>query len=558
MSSPNGPVAEDVRTQLDRLADDLRKGAEAALPGLKKVVQQCMDMEQRSVESSVEILTKAVDICADPSAKSLVLNNLGCIEKRRKNLTTALQHLEKAADVEGGLAAASPITLLNLSATYSALQMYAEAAAVANHAVLRVLTDVAVSSAAVRAAAYHNLATALEGSGELVAAADAYRCALKATTNKDSPAFRTIKKAADQLELQLRNVRAHQEQSRWAEQVGPTVVRQSLRALRKHGALPPLEHVAPRAITRCDGNTTSVYERPLKKFHAIRSLRPPPTIKDLQQQYSPTRRCVSCEPPPLLIEWSFDPHLQSNVAHRTTPLPRDVEIDRHIEERYIPRKLMPLVEDLRYKEATRRRAIIHQCQAGLAHLRQQTDKARLIATEDEERGNLEIYEVRVRRVLLQYIEGRVVFTEGSVETCRAEEAARDAIVREMLGAFVSWQPRRESLALNSQEEQQRFLLIEGERERFNEIRVQHETDLAESTSRLALRASKRPLAYALTMWCLEGVLDAASVAQLEDPSMRTSLHYIERYVEFGPPVGPAAPVRPPPARSPTTVSSPVQ
>lgn len=593
---------------LDALRSKLQSNDQEAAKEVGRLAQEALAHEVADVAGVVDFLSSAVR-SARGEALAALLNNLGCVEKRRGQLKVALHHLERAADEEGGLEAAAPATLINLSATYSALLMFAEAAAVANHAVARCTSDFHRTRPLVRAAAYHNLATALEGSGELTFAAEAYEKALGILAEsgfKGTPHHRTIERAAEQISLKLRNSRAHAEQDEWERRVRPGILRQSQAALRRTGELPPLKGAKPvPAITAGPAATTtpplasrspdralvphtndtvdisSVYTASMRKFHALRSVA---LLADVQSHLSSTRKRAhrpnGVSPSPIaaaasphrsgvaesstalvtsdfhgttaagavgisasgLIPLRSDPPMWNDdpvphphtLSHRVTPIPRNWDIERAVDERFIPRALVPLVEDIKYKEATRRRAIAKEWAQRLRVLRFAHRQQLIASHEDEERVAVEIEEVRVFRVLLQYIRGKLFFAEGSAVLGKQETQQREEATREAQAAWRALLPHSAQLQCLAEEECERYRFTKEDVEERLALAVQFETHAATVDCSAVVESSKHGICYALALWCIEGVVRSTESRQaLEDKTMKRSLHVQERYALFG-------------------------
>ena len=230
------PSLNELRGRFDDLAGKLSD--EGVTEQVCHVIRDAMSLEASNNRSELANLLEHISAAihgGHDDLRGLVLNNMGCVQKRMGEMKAALQTLRSAADAEGGITAASPVTLLNIASVYSGLQMYAEAAAVSNHAAHRCETSVQPVPVMLHAAALHNLGAALEGSGEIEHALQAYRSSQRLTAHagvsSDHPQLKATQNALAQLELKLRNQRARSKRAEWSAQVERTVIQKSLRKL---------------------------------------------------------------------------------------------------------------------------------------------------------------------------------------------------------------------------------------------------------------------------------------------------------------------------------------
>jgi hypothetical protein len=234
----------DIERKFDELVQQLKDQPDddALKEDVAKLVKDVMFHETPTTRQEVVTMLNRMSetIKGNDALRGLVLNNLGCVQRRLGDMKAALHNLRSAAEAEGGISSASPVTLLNIASVYSALQMYAEAAAVSNHAAYRCETSLQPVPVMLHAAALHNLGAALEGSGEIEHAQQAYKTSLNLTAQsgvpEDHPQLKATQNALAQLELKLRNQRARSKRAEWSSDVERTVIQKSVRKLNEPDA----------------------------------------------------------------------------------------------------------------------------------------------------------------------------------------------------------------------------------------------------------------------------------------------------------------------------------
>jgi hypothetical protein len=431
------------------------------------------------------------------------------LEKRQRNVQRALDHLLQAADLEGGPSCAAPSTLLNLSAAFLALGRNAEAAATAQHGLLRAQKVKAPWN--VEMAAFHNLAAALCAIGELregLQAAEHAMAIVSSSLGMKHPTALVIVRTLEDIRQRIAVKEAQNTESEWKATSLPLLLPKSTQ--RPHKSL---QGTSQRRTPSLSNSSLSVY------CHS-------PTV-------GPSRKGggkVLLEP----IGWNSDPHLGlTAMSHRVQQGPVDFLIQQKVAERYVPRSLVPLVEDLIYKEGTRRRAIVDQRRHCMASMRKLMQLHYTSAADEELRGELEVQEARVRRMTLQWVTGKILFAEGSIHLERTESSDREGIAVAAQKALLSLKPYSERISLHSNEETARSQVMAQDSLERKQIRLGLETLIAESNLKESLRNSKRGLALALGLWCLESVLGKQAIQCLQDDPAKQSLHIQERYATFG-------------------------
>ncbi len=505
--------------------------------------------QMSNASAASALLKKLVGATTDKLALAVVHNNLACTEKRQGQHVAAVENLEIVVKCEGGVASAQPTTLLNLSAAYTAVGRHDEAAAVAHRAVLR--ANQITSSAAVKTAAYFNLGSALEATEQHEPALEAYRKALQcAPTNK--PRLKLAAMTAI-TQLQRRLVTAgpavHEE---WASKVRPELAAVNNR-------LPPLSMSSSsqnRSLATVDTvqkasgprrEFTETYFTSVRDFHCpLHPLTPEP-YNNAQRHLASLRVSVTSQlgqretkranSATLLMEespsWNYDPVLEPHeISHRLKNVPKDWLLLRAVEQRYIPRALVPLVEDIRYKECTRRSAIVKEYKKRLRVLCHHRDMAFVRAGEDSERVSIEIEEVRVRRVLHQWIVGKRLFAQASLLVMRQEHQGRSQVGCETAADAAVLEQYAMLLHPVAQEEYARRNVTLAELDERRTLTVRHAAAAATLESHSKASQKKRGTAYALALWCIEGVIPEQHIPKVEDKERKLSLAVLERNTVF--------------------------
>ena len=605
--------------------EEIRPAVEADVSGedealgqaLGEIVRDALALEAADTAADLVALLEgmAASTTNNLTTSGLVLNNLGCVERRRGNLKAALGHLRRAAQAEGGIVTASPATLLNISAVYSGLQMYAEAASVSNHAVQRCESDVQPVSAVVHAAALYNLAAALEGSGELEHAEGAYARAAavldKGGVAADHPQRRATAKAREQLELRLRNHRGNARREEWARDVLPSIIRRAADKSVNKGApagfspkpstapaasssggqqspprrLNPLESRGMRSgmreeamRTNASGNSGAANNsintinaadrsasrsgpehdaalgllstdgrRTTRSGSAAASLAVTVGGRDLGAQYHSTVRDFHVFPVnsraanrrhKTIVNPTWDMNPLPHTPSVVRSLGRDPTVERAVSQTYIPHHLVPFVADLKYKEHTRRTMIATEHAERMLRFHAEWATSACGVREDEERVDLEIAELRARRVMGQWFKGKLVFASHYSGVEAEERAGRHAIHKELADHSLALQPRARMLQLQVEEEVARRALLraEGTAER-NELRILEGTARARLASKEAAQTPKQGIAHGLALWCLEGAVPPAAALRLADPAYLSSSYVQSRHLWFGKPFG---------------------
>jgi hypothetical protein len=443
---------------------------------------------------------------------------------------------------------------------------FAEAAAVAHHAVSCCARDAAVRPG-VHAAAHHNLAVALASAGELAPALSAYENALRLLPD-DHPSRANIEAAADDVRVRVDGVDAAKQ---LAVKVRPGVIAQTTKVLRKHQSLPPIagQPRSASAAPPADGSRSvgAMYQHPVpyprtqlqRIRHAKqvlqerrmspprRALTPKPLLTmsmsvstALTVTPSETSKAAAAKPLQHAKAWNFDTSPDAlRSSSEPNALPTNPDIELRTAERYIPRRIHPIVEDLRYKEATRRVAVAKEWRRQLRLLQHLMGMHLILSAEDQRRAELETDEVRVRRVLQQWVRGKLLFAEGSLECEAAETASRGDITTEAAAETQQrFVPHAQMVRLLAVEEGARSTAVAaGEAAARQQLALRCETQLAGLTSADAFRQSQHGIAVALATWALETVIEASMAVDLIDPKDRKSLYVMDRYSLFGLPGG---------------------
>lgn len=560
----------------DAVEADTEGEDEAVGKELCEIIKQALTLEtEETAEELIEFLLKIARSTFNPTAAALVLNNLGCVEKRRGNLKAALHHLKRAADEEGGIVTASPAILVNIAAVYSSLQMFAEAASVSNHAVIRCQTDIQTVVPSVHAAALYNLAAALEGSGELDHSEAAYKQALEVLSQGgipiDHPQYKATLKAQEQLELRLQNHRGNKKREEWAKDVlpsiirraadksmnqGPSTTRRSLKPLlpkglrkgqtsdptleREHSPVPRsgFEHDVSLGLVNLEGNRMTVSRARSSQSIQQRALgsQYQTTVRNFHvfpvNSRAANRRYKGIENP----TWDLNPLPHTPTVVRS--LGKDPTVDKAVDMAYIPHHLVPFVADLKYREHTRRTMIITEYITKINRLRLDRDNARCFIEEDEHRVDLEIDELRGRKILNQWFKGKVVFVQHYVQVEAEERKARHQLHSDLSDYVSSFLPLAKSLQLQAEEETVRKGIALNQ-----EVAARRDLQILEEASRVRIVSGeesatpKAGIAHGLALWCLEGALTPSAALKLADPAYQQSYYVQSRHVWFGKPHG---------------------
>jgi hypothetical protein len=246
------------------------------------------------------------------------------------------------------------------------------------------------------------------------------------------------------------------------------------------------------------------------------------------------QRAATAALPDEVPSWNNDPlvDVRGGIPHRLKQPCRDWLLLHAVEQRYIPRALVPLIEDIRYKESTRRCAIEKECKKRLKVLSHHRDMAFVRASEDSARVSIEIEEFRVCRVLQQWIVGKRLFAQTSLLVAKQETQGRSQVVAEAANSAAVLEQLAGRLHPVAQEEfaRRNVLLIELDDRRTLTVRYAAAAATIESQS--AASQKKRATAYALALWCVEGVIPEQHIHRVEDKDRKTSLAVLERQTVF--------------------------
>jgi hypothetical protein len=501
------------------------------------------------------LLKRLAEGTTDKAALAVVHNNLACVERRQGQHAAAVQHLEVVVQCEGGVGTAQPTTLVNLSAAYAAVARTDEAAALAHRAVLR--SKQVMASGAVRSAAHFNLGSALESADQNEPALEAYRQALQsAPTNKPNLKLAATNAiAAVERKVAAASPAVHEE---WTRTVRPALATLGSR-------LPPIGSSDSFSFNRslvpvADGGGPSrasapgnayrkefihTYFTSVREFHCpMHPLTPEPytnaerhnaslrvaTTAPLAHRAARSQSATLLEDSP---SWNYDPVLEPReISHRLKNVPRDWLLLRVVDQRYIPRALVPLVEDIRYKECTRRSAIEKEYKKRLRFLWHHGAMAFVRAGEDSERVSIEIEETRVRRVLHQWIVGKRLFAQASLLVAKQEQKERVGLVAEASSSALLLEQHATLLHPVAQEEHVRRNVSLIELDEHRTLAVRHAAAIATLESTSTASQKKRATAYALALWCIEGVIAEQDLWKVEDKDRKLSLAVMERNAMF--------------------------
>lgn len=505
---------------------------------LELVADSCSDLSDDETRAVGAALHAALSLrgLSSPS-QAVLLNNLGCIEYRRRKFRVAAKHFESAAACEGGIAEASCSTLLNLCAAYSSVKNFVEAAAVANYAVKQCELHPGIIAPTVRSAAYYNLGAALESSGSTSNAVEAFEAAKKIAETElgaSHPCVGSAQTAISQIKNRLASrTRTYASKPGSILNIALPIIKRLDQQSSKPRRLPPMHSASPSNILPL--SAVKAYTTAAPRSNAIKALSltlQPLAI--LSREHKERARSAG------ELCWNTDPVVGGHeLPHRVGKIEKDTEIERVVDQWYIPRHVMSLVQDLKYKETIRRRVIEQGWMGALMKHKKIMALHGVCALEDERRGDLEIDEARTFRVLTTWVQGKLHFLKGSLVYEHEEASLRGQMVSECFRISTTHSLPADLLHLMAQEELNRRGVFQRETQGRSAVRLAEEGALATTKLKDTLRGGKRGIASALAVWCLESVLgDKLAVETLRDESYRNSLHVLERYAMFGQPSSP--------------------
>jgi hypothetical protein len=591
--------------------DEIRNVAVLDFPVTQQVGRLAKEISSLSTSGSdaplddiASLLQALCDACADATVKAVLWNNLACVQKKQGNSEGAVVSLNAAVKAEGGMLRALPTTLINLSAALASQGRYEEAAAAAHRAIVHSARPSSPASkekgtpaSRSLAAAYYNLAVALQGSGHTEHALETYHEVLLRVDDRDAYAIAAIK-ARNNLML----VEQDSTSKVWAAHVAPSIVQQAAGGAppKRSGKLPPLsssmiaaaspsraieatsqprstsamevltskepsEHLQRRSGTSMSvtatnnkrrhpvrqplrGDISQVYAQPVQKYHSLPPLIQPIPYEDRVHPaaHADANLSTSLIPPVMSLaasnadvdvpDWNPDPVLHPHSLSYRVMNPNEKKhwaLIHEVESRFIPRSLVPLVEDMRYKESTRRTMIIKEWKRRFDIICRARNLAATSGQEDTARLSIEVEEARVRRVMRQWIAGKLLFAEAMIRLEKEEAHSRDAVAKQAHQSGFALQFAAVRLHPQGLEEMQRAAIAEEERAALSDITVHHFAATTLMSSRATMRQNVGSTAYALALWCIEGVVPEASLPQIEVASRKKSLAVLERFAVYG-------------------------
>eukprot|EP00759_Apiculatamorpha_spiralis_P013747 PhF_6_TR20507/c0_g1_i1/m.29561 len=336
----------------------------------------------------------------DDTSRISLLRVLSVNEKADGDLNSCIKSLKAIAVLEGGLVVASSLTLLNLSACYLAQSKVAEAAAIAKQAVSRLGTG--QQSPMIQAAAYHNLAISMEAAQDLEAADRAYRCAedvAMVSLGDTHPTTMSIQRSYAGFLCRTHYTDASLQRKEWevsTKEVLTTHTRMVLHESQNATSIKP----APRRKPVQLPPSVAVYHLPPLRAQKKATL--------VNNSFSPNTTAS------VLPEWNNDPV----VGRSLRSLPKiatagiNWEVENDVSQRYIPKWLVPAMEDLIYKQATRRKTLEHDEAKARTSVLQILTLSKLCSHEKEARVFIEANEYRTRRQMISWTAGKAIFLEG--------------------------------------------------------------------------------------------------------------------------------------------------
>lgn len=598
---------EALSQRCTQTCDDIRNVPVLDFPVTQQVGRLAKELSSLSTSSTstsppladiASLLQALCDACADVGVKAVLWNNLACIQKKQGNAEGAVTSLNAAVNAEGGMLRALPTTLINLSAALASQGRFEEAAAAAHRAIVHSArpaspATLAKGSSASRslAAAYFNLAVALEGSGHTEHALKTYHEVLLRVDDRDAYAI-----AATRARNNLMLVEQDLTSKAWAAHVAPSIIQQATgQTVKRNTKLPPLSsslvavaspHAAiehPRSLSALEvrqqetteqhqrrsgtsmsvaahkrrhpprqplrGDISQVYAQPVQKYHSL-----PPLLQPLpyEDRINPAAHAdhhnisTSLIPPVMSLtapsadvdvpDWNPDPVLHPHALSYRVMNPNEKKhwaLIHEVESRFIPRSLVPLVEDMRYKESTRRTMIIKEWKRRFDIICRARNLAATSGEEDTARLSIEVEEARVRRVMRQWIAGKLLFAEAMLRLDKEEAQSRDAVAKQAHQSVFALQFAGVRLHPQGLEEMQRAAIAEEERTALSDITINHYASTTLVSSRASVRQNVGSTAYALALWCMEGVVPEAFIGQIEVASRKKSLAVLERFAVYG-------------------------
>jgi hypothetical protein len=116
---------------------------------------------------------------------------------------------------------------------------------------------------------------------------------------------------------------------------------------------------------------------------------------------------------------------------------------------------------------------------------------------------------------------------------KEEAHSRDAVAKQAHQSGFALQFAAVRLHPQGLEEMQRAAIAEEERTALSDITVHHFAATTLVSSRATVRQNVGSTAYALALWCIEGVVPEASLPQIEVASRKKSLAVLERFAVYG-------------------------
>jgi hypothetical protein len=238
--------------------------------------------------------------------------------------------------------------------------------------------------------------------------------------------------------------------------------------------------------------------------------------------------------------WNPDSTLHGTALAKPLKPRPTYEIEKQVEDRYIPRKVFVTMEDLRYKETTRRNTLTREWKRQCDSICSIMGKYRIAAEEESARAELYLDQARTSRVLRHWVRGRLVYCRGAIDTETLETQKRDDLSAEEANeAQSTLKLHAAQLQMLAAEEVSRHDIRTERQLGLDALYTHMESALAELRAADRFKDSNRGIAHALAAWSLEAVVPQAEVLDLLIPSdARKSLFVAERYVMFGLPGAP--------------------
>jgi len=378
-----------IRTDLDILKGLHAQPTWFPFIAMWRNIMECLrdGIHHRCIQERRDIVARTLNLPFLTDDQRLeILHAASVMEKTLGDISLSVKHIHDVAQLEGGLVVASSLTLLNLSACMVTQGRVPEAIAVARQAVARLTPT---TPAHISAAAYHNLAAAMEAGQDLEAADKAYRRAEDVSVlglGDTHSTTSSVQRSYASFLCRTQFSDAALQRQEWEQSSRDTLISHTRKAMVRSASRLNPSSVKGKPV-QLPSSVANYHLRPLAKINAER-LR-----YGLKRSQTPNIGLLQ-------PKWNGDP-IVGNASHALKPLllaeKEAQRIEDYVTRRYVPKWLIPALEDVIYKQIIRRNAMIQEEKYLRSELLERLTLHKLCAYEKEKRVYVEAEEYRNRR-----------------------------------------------------------------------------------------------------------------------------------------------------------------